>query len=128
MTTTAQLTTREREIGELLAWGAAKKEVADMLHISESTVANTARSIYDKLEIQKATELSVWWFCTRFSIPFDMSPLKKAIAAAILILAMLPAELEALRSLRSGRRSLNEYRLARRRRDDLSTLNLLDYS
>ncbi len=118
MNQSIHLSNREREIGELLAWGAAKKEVADMLHISESTVANTARSIYEKLEIQKATELSVWWFCTRFSIPFDMSPLKKAIAAAILILAMLPAELEAIRSLRSGRRTMSEYRTARRKRND----------
>ncbi len=120
MNATATLTPREREIGELLAWGAAKKEVADMLSISESTVANTSRSIYEKLAIQKATELSVWFFCTRFSIPFNMSPLKKAIASAILILAMLPAELEAIRSMRTGRGKQTELRMARRRRNDIN--------
>ncbi len=128
MNATAQLTNREREIGEMLAWGAAKKEVADQLGISESTVANTARSIYDKLHIQKATELSVWWFCTRFRIPFDMSPLAKSIIAGLLIMAMVPSDLLMIRSLRSGRRTNIEYQASRRRRDDLLQLNPLDYA
>lgn len=59
----AGLTQRETQIAELLAWGAAKKEVADRLSISPRTVENTARNIYSKIGIQKATELCVWWFC-----------------------------------------------------------------
>ena len=53
----AGLTQRETQIAELLAWGAAKKEVADRLSISPRTVENTARNIYSKIGIQKATEL-----------------------------------------------------------------------
>ena len=45
----AELTRRETEIAELLAWGAAKKEVADQLQISPRTVENTARHIYEKI-------------------------------------------------------------------------------
>ena len=60
----AGLTQRETQIAELLAWGAAKKEVADRLSISPRTVENTARNIYSKIGIQKATELCVWWFYT----------------------------------------------------------------
>lgn len=41
----AGLTQRETQIAELLAWGAAKKEVADRLSISPRTVENTARNI-----------------------------------------------------------------------------------
>lgn len=52
----AGLTQRETQIAELLAWGAAKKEVADRLSISPRTVENTARNIYSKIGIQKATE------------------------------------------------------------------------
>lgn len=55
----AGLTQRETQIAELLAWGAAKKEVADRLSISPRTVENTARNIYSKIGIQKATELCV---------------------------------------------------------------------
>lgn len=44
----AELSPRETEIAELLAWGASKKETADRLFISPRTVENTARNIYAK--------------------------------------------------------------------------------
>ncbi|MDR1652884.1 MAG: helix-turn-helix transcriptional regulator [Prevotellaceae bacterium] len=83
----AILTKREAEIAELLAWGAAKKEVANKLYISTRTVENTARSIFEKINIQKATELCVWWFCTKFDISFDLSPVKRAIIASLILFA-----------------------------------------
>ena len=86
----AKLTPRETEVAELLAWGAAKKEVADRLYISTRTVENTTRNIYEKAGIQKATELCVWWFCTRFGISFDMSPIKRQILSIAFLLLMLP--------------------------------------
>jgi hypothetical protein len=73
-----------------MAWGAAKKEVADSLSISTRTVENIARSIYEKIDIQKATELSVWWFCTHFMISFDLSPVKRKLTAIALLLLVLP--------------------------------------
>ncbi len=92
MNFSAELTPRQTQVAGLLAWGAAKKEVADRLSISERTVENTARSIYDKIGIQKATELSVWWFCTKCGVSFDLSPLKKAVIAGFLLLVILPYE------------------------------------
>lgn len=80
-----KLTKRETQVAELLAWGAEKKRVAEKLFISVHTVENTVRNIYSKLEIQKATELCVWWFCTRFDIPASLSPLRKALVSALLI-------------------------------------------
>lgn len=44
-----ELSRRETEVAHLLAWGASKKEVADMLFISTRTVENTARNIYAKV-------------------------------------------------------------------------------
>jgi len=82
------LTKREAEIAELLAWGAAKKEVAGILYISTRTVENTARNIYEKIDIQKATELCVWWFCNRCGISWDLSPIKRVISIIILMLFM----------------------------------------
>lgn len=64
-----ELSRRETEVAHLLAWGASKKEVADILFISTRTVENTARNIYAKVGIQKATELCVWWFCTKHNVP-----------------------------------------------------------
>ncbi len=90
MKVNATLTPRETEIAELLAWGAAKKEVADKLNISTRTVENIARNIYGKIGIQKATELCVWWFCTRCGVSFDLSPIKRSIIAAFLLVIFLP--------------------------------------
>ncbi len=86
----AGLTRRETEIAELLAWGAAKKEVADRLRISPRTVENTARHIYEKIGIQKATELCVYWFCAKCGVDPGLDPLKRAFIALALLLAFLP--------------------------------------
>ncbi len=72
-----KLSIREKQIAELIAWGAAKKDISAALGISESTVNNTARNIYNKIGLQKATELSAWYFCTTFNISFGLSPIKK---------------------------------------------------
>lgn len=88
----AELSPREGEIAELLAWGASKKEVADRLFISARTVENTARNIYQKLGIQKATELCVWWFCTKCGVPVSLDPLKRAFIAVVLLFAFIPRE------------------------------------
>ncbi|MDR1023386.1 MAG: helix-turn-helix transcriptional regulator [Prevotellaceae bacterium] len=80
------LTNRERQIAELLAWGAAKKEVADMLRISTRAVENIAKNIYEKISIQKATELCVWWFCTKCGVSFDISPIKRAIISSVILM------------------------------------------
>ena len=79
------LTRREREIAELFAWGASKKEVAEQLFISERTVENHARSIYSKTGCKKVNELSAWWFCHRFRIPMSLSPLARNIVATVLL-------------------------------------------
>ncbi len=94
MNQNAELSARETQVAELLAWGAAKKEVADRLNISTRTVENQARSIYEKLGIQKATELSVWWFCTKLGVSFDLNPLKRGIIAAFLLVLLLPSTID----------------------------------
>ena len=87
------LTPREYEIAELLAWGAAKKEIPDLLKpkagrqpISINTVDNITRSIYEKLSIQKVNELSALYFCTKYNISLDMSPLKRKFFSFIFLL------------------------------------------
>lgn len=86
----AKLSGREQQIAELLAWGAAKKEVADILKISPRTVENTARHIYEKIGIQKATELCVYWFCAKCGVSPSKDPLKRAFIALLLLFAFLP--------------------------------------
>lgn len=93
MNLTATLTKRETQIAELIAWGLPKKEVATKLFISPRTVENTARSIYEKTGVTKANELSAWYFCSRFKISLDMSPLRRSVVAVGLLLLLIPMEI-----------------------------------
>ena len=110
----AALTRREIEIAELLAWGAAKKEVADRLNISPRTVENTARHIYDKIGIQKATELCVYWFCAKCGVSPSLDPLKRAFIALILLVVFLPAELQPRRDDQTAMRPARTTRVVSR--------------
>ncbi len=53
------LTPREREVATLVAEGLAYRDVAERLHISDHTVKNHLRRIYDKLDINSRVELAV---------------------------------------------------------------------
>lgn len=130
MTLNAELTRRESEVAELLAWGAAKKEVADKLFISTRTVENTARSIYAKTGVQKATELCVWWFCSKCGVPVSLDPLKRAFIALLLLVVFVPRELTAngdmFRIGRRGAKTARVYKTSRRRYDE-GTFNFTDF-
>lgn len=89
MENTATLSNRESQVAELIAWGATKKEVANKLFISERTVENHARSIYEKTGVTKSNELSAWWFCQHFNISFDLSPLKRCLIACSLLILII---------------------------------------
>lgn len=86
MNARAQLTKREKEIGELIAWGAIKKEVANRLSISVHTVENHVRNIFSKTECRNASEFSAWYFCTHFNISMELSPLKNMAAVLLLFI------------------------------------------
>lgn len=90
MEANAKLTNREAQIAELFAWGATKKDVANMLNISAFTVENHTRKIYEKTCVTKVNELSAWWFCTHFNISVALSPLKQKVIAALMLLLVIP--------------------------------------
>ena len=124
-----ELTKREAEISELIAWGASKKEIADQLCLSERTVENHTRNIYGKLEINKANELSAWWFCTHFHISFNLSPLKRGIGAFVLLAILLPSifdnsiyQFVRIRTTRT--RITNTIRVRSRKKEELSTFEI----
>ena len=106
MNAIAKLTMRENEVAELFAWGAAKKEVASLLNVSERTVENHARSIYEKTGCGKVNELSAWWFCTHFNISFDLSPLRRTAIATAMTIMMIFASCSMRFELRLPRQRL----------------------
>ena len=94
------LTKREQQVAELLAWGASKKEVPDLLRklyggheISVHTVENIARNIYAKLHLNKASELSAWYFCECHQVDDSLSPIKRlrqTVLGVVLLVLLTP--------------------------------------
>lgn len=127
-----RLTRRETQVAELIAWGATKKDVARMLDISVRTVENIARSIFEKTEVTKANELSAWWFCSRYHISLNMSPLRRAISTLSLVIMITAIELSSVavdmrpirtRSIRQTTRIVK----ARARRKQEDSINYYNY-
>jgi DNA-binding CsgD family transcriptional regulator len=114
----AKLTKRETQVAELFAWGATKKDVANQLVISENTVQNHAENIFKKIGVTKINELSAWWFCTKFHISFDLSPIKRQVIASFLLVMMMPQMFDCGNIVRTFRcRDEKTCRVARRKTD-----------
>lgn len=101
------------QIAELIAWGANRKEVPDILHrlyggrnISPTTVNNILASVYSKLGINSETSLSAWYFCECHGVDRLLNPMRRAVHAAIasmLLLIMMPQLLSPSDAMRPQR-------------------------
>lgn len=126
------LTRREEQVAELVAWGAAYKEVPDLLkkkyggrEISLNTVKRTMENIFSKLYINKANELSAWWFCHRCGVDESLSPFKefKKTLYSILFLVIITPQIasadldQAVRSSRSRTSRTERVERSRRREE-----------
>ena len=89
----AQLSPRETQLAERLAWGASVKEAAYALCITYKTAVNHVQNIYQKTGCNKINQLSAWWFCTRFNISFDLSPMVRSDIASVLLCIFLSNEI-----------------------------------
>ena len=121
------LTKRESEIAELFAWGASKKDIANRLFISERTVENHTRNIYEKTGCSKVNELSAWWFCTTFHISFDLSPFKRNAITVVMLLLMIPQMIDfdnvAVRTRTNTCRIVRTVRTRRKSENDNATVD-----
>ncbi|UBD73548.1 helix-turn-helix transcriptional regulator [Parabacteroides goldsteinii] len=109
----AQLTKRERQVAERIAWGASFKEAAYALHIAYKTVDNVKQRIFKKTGCTKINELSAWWFCTHYNISFDLSPAVRSAIASVLLMVFIGGEIHYSKDFcryRAGRRCRIEYR------------------
>ncbi len=115
MNPNAILTRREKQIAELIAWGATKKDVANQLQRSVRTVENTTRSIYEKTGVTKSNELSAWWFCVNFNISFNLSPIQKKLIALFFLSIFLPFNYNSNRdAIRAARIRAQRVRISER--------------
>lgn len=83
---------KEYEVFECVAWGASHKEIADHLKKPINTVDNQVKKVKEKLGIQKAAEISAYYFCTRFNISFNMSPMARKLSAGLCLILMCFSE------------------------------------
>ena len=122
-----ELSRREYQVAELIAWGAAKKEIPDMLQklyggvqISVRTVENIVRNIYDKLHINKANELSALWFCRYYGVDEDLSPIKqlrRTVYSLLFLVIILPQTCNIDQALRPSRTRTVRIERVRTRKD-----------
>ena len=123
------LTKRESEIAELFAWGASKKDIAKRLFISERTVENHIRNIYEKTGCSKVNELSAWWFCKTFHISFELSPFKRNAITMVMIMLMIPQIMDfdnmAIRTRTNSCRVVRVVRARRKSGNDNATVDFM---
>ena len=89
----AHLSPREIQLAERLAWGASVKEAAYALSMTYKTAVNHVQNIYQKTGCNKINQLSAWWFCTRFNISLDLSPMARSAIASIFLCIFLSNEI-----------------------------------
>ena len=65
-----ELTTREREVLQLLTEGKSTKQIALQLHVSTKTIESNRRNIMDKLDMHSVAEL------TKYAIREGLTPLE----------------------------------------------------
>ncbi|WP_462347770.1 response regulator transcription factor [Butyricimonas faecihominis] len=97
------LTDREREIAELITWGASYKEVACILNLSVETVKEHIKHIKMKLGVNKATEIGAYIFCTEYDVPVHRDKLgriRNIVAAITCVLAFILVEYQQLNIIR----------------------------
>lgn len=127
------LTRREEQVAELIAWGAAYKEVPQILQkkyggkeISVNTVKVIIENIFNKLLIGKVNELSAWWFCHKLGVDANLSPLKefrRTLYSIMLLVIITPQILfvdldQAIRNQKSQRSQSSERVERSKRRDE----------
>lgn len=120
----ATLSTREEQVGQLLAWGYLKKEIANHLHISQDTVVNHTRNIYKKADVTSVGQFSSWWFVVKHGVSLAAKPIIASLFIALIIINELSNnDLIMIRILRGNVKTV---RYTRRRNEyDDDTIELL---
>lgn len=99
------LTKQENKVLNLVCGACySDKEAADVLCVSPRTVVNHKQNIFAKLGINKATELSAYYWCQKFNTKFDLAEFKKQLTAVTLFLCLLPGLNDFDSDMRRGRR------------------------
>jgi DNA-binding CsgD family transcriptional regulator len=125
----ADLSKRQEQVAGFMATGYAKKQIAGHLNISERTVENTARNIYEKIGVNSVGQLSAWWFCKKFNIPIELLPRIKMQGLAFCLVSLLTineifGDSDYVRKTSSKTAKVSKTRKGKRKCDDDDTLTI----
>lgn len=108
----ANLSKRELEVAEMIAFSTDRKKAAERLFISEGTLSAHSYRIYEKLEINKQSELVIWWFMKMLNIKKDQIPYFKLIPILIICIGLLSErEMICRRRMRSDQMERTEVKI-----------------
>lgn len=88
----AQLSPRETEVAEMMAFTKNKSDAADKLCISEGTLSAHTYRIYEKLEINSKSELVIWWMVAKINIKKNLIPYFKMVPVLIMSIGLTGAD------------------------------------
>lgn len=113
------LSNREMQVAELLAWGLSDKEIASELFISFDTVRTHHKNIYLKIEAKNVSDLTRWYFQETQNYYFGIRPQLRIALSVLFILLAISIEffhLNALRVKSARTRVAKEMRVGRAKR------------
>lgn len=87
------LTNQEEKVTKLIAVGFSDKEAADALHVSSRTIVNHKANIFEKLGLNKATELTAWYWNREFNGKMNLSELKRQAIVSLFVFIIIPSTL-----------------------------------
>ncbi|MGX9985877.1 response regulator transcription factor [Soonwooa purpurea] len=109
----ANLSKRELEVAEMIAFSTDRKKAAERLFISEGTLSAHSYRIYEKLGINKQAELVIWWMVRKLGVRKDQIPYFKLIPIMIICIGLLSErEMICRRRMRSDRMERTELKIA----------------
>lgn len=83
-----ELSSREMQVTEMVAWGLTEKEIANKLFVSPLTVNTHKKHIYRELGICKDTDLTRWYFFKEYGISAANPFIKAAVGAFFLAVSV----------------------------------------
>ena len=118
------LSKREKEIAELITWGASYKEAACILNLSVETVKEHIKHIKMKLGVNKATEIGAYIFCTEYDVPVHrdrLGRIRNIVATITCVFAFILIEYQQINVIRTTTRNVRisaKSRQSRRGKND----------
>lgn len=95
------LTTTQRKVLELTSIGLSAKEISDKIGATTNTVNTHLKNIKERLELQKVSELTAYYWCELFGTSLDEQRRSILTSAMCLIfLCTLPIDNEDKRRIR----------------------------